>query len=433
MKRKPVIVVFGSRQYTRVQKVYEKNFSKKYHVVLLISSKNVSKVTKDMESFFTGVIDCNFESTSSVSVAIRSIEKTYGDVALVTTFGEGNSRRLAQIVPHVPYCNTASSESLLWSTNKILMRQRLSEYDQSISPSFFIAKDNTESTIKKIEKTVSYPLIVKPTNMATSTFVTKCYHRDELEKTLQLLFKKNGVLRMIKQGVFSNEVESTQVIVEEYMEGKMYSIDGLVDNKGLIHTYPMVHVKTGKEIGFDDFFGYQRITPVQVNETKQKLAQEVVNKTVHALRLRCVHFHAELMRLEDEWKIIEITPRQGGYRSDMYDLAYGVDITKNEIDMKLHGAIKVEEKKPRGYCAVLQIFAKQEGFIDSIKGIKSIKKLESIVTCKQKLQKDGRVLFAKNGGKSVFDITLFNKNRALLLADIRRIEKDLQIAVRKKK
>jgi hypothetical protein len=86
-------------------------------------------------------------------------------------------------------------------------------------------------------------------------------------------------------------------------------------------------------------------------------------------------------------------------------------------------------KSKKGYTAALKIFAKKEGKIKSIKGLKKIKENKSILSIKQNKSIGKRCKFAKNGGNSIFNIILHNKNRSELLADIRRVEQDLKIIV----
>lgn len=425
MAEKKLILVVGGRQAQRITRLNSEVLKSKYELILVTDKKKNNKISEETEEHFSQVIYCNFSSVPSVS---KALNRYCDKVVAAFTFGEPNINLLRKVVPHVPYINVPTSESLRWATNKVLMRQRFEEYDASISPAFYIAEDYDDKVIKQIEKKMAYPVVVKPVNMATSLFVTKCYHREELELALSKIFKRTGILNQIKHSMHLTEPDNAKVIVEEYMEGKMYSIDGLVDAQGNITQYPLVHVKTGKEIGFDDFFGYQRITPVKVNETRQEEAHEVVNKAIRALKLKNTPFHCEVMRLEEEWKIIEIAPRQGGYRESMYRYAYDIDITHNEFLMKTGQNIP-ETPSAKGYCAVLQIFAETEGVIAATSGVKKTEELDSVVTVKQKLKKGDRAKFAKNGGKSVFDITLFNKDRSLLLADIRRIEKDLEIKI----
>ena len=60
-------------------------------------------------------------------------------------------------------------------------------------------------------------------------------------------------------------------------------------------------------------------------------------------------------------------------------------------------------------------------------GIKKTRELKSFDSIVIKKKIGDRCLFAKNGGKGVFDITFFNKDRSKLLADIRRLEQTINI------
>ena len=62
------------------------------------------------------------------------------------------------------------------------------------------------------------------------------------------------------------------------MEGSMYSIDTYVSQRGVTYHTPLVHVKTGRAVSYEDFFGYQRITPVNLKLTKLKLPAELQKK-----------------------------------------------------------------------------------------------------------------------------------------------------------
>lgn len=79
--------------------------------------------------------------------------------------------------------------------------------------------------------------------------------------------------------------------------------------------------------------------------------------------------------------------------------------------------------------AVLQFFARKEGVLVGIDGVKKIPKLESYRNLDIKIRPGGLCKFAKNGGSSVFDVTLAHKMRSQVLADIRRIEQDVNIEV----
>ena len=140
----------------------------------------------------------------------------------------------------------------------------------------------------------------------------------------------------------------------------MYSIDAYVNARGVIYFAPTVYVKTGREIGFDDFFGYMRLTPTMLNVAHTEEAQEAASKGIKALGMRSTTCHIELMRTEDGWKVIEMGPRIGGFRHEMYDLSYGIDHSLNDILIRIPKQ-PILPKKVRGYTAVMQFYAQKEG------------------------------------------------------------------------
>ncbi|QQS18806.1 ATP-grasp domain-containing protein [Candidatus Saccharibacteria bacterium] len=151
-------------------------------------------------------------------------------------------------MPHVPYLNTPTEKSLDWTTDKIKMRQLLRGYDRSIAPKFVVAHDASKETLDRIERVVGFPLIIKPSGLAASLFVTLCYHREELEEYLKKTVRKIDQIYVKKRGR-----GEPQILVEEFMEGSMYSIDTYVNQRGVIYHAPLVHVKTGRAVGFEDF------------------------------------------------------------------------------------------------------------------------------------------------------------------------------------
>ena len=61
---------------------------------------------------------------------------------------ESSIDNLRKVVPWLPgSLNTPSADSLLWSTEKKLMRDRFSEYDKSITPRYYYLTDYDPDTI----------------------------------------------------------------------------------------------------------------------------------------------------------------------------------------------------------------------------------------------------------------------------------------------
>lgn len=376
-----------------------------------------AKLTPDTKAV---VIPCDFSSHVTIEKALAPYKQR---LLAVTCRAEKNIPLLKKVIPHIPYINSPTELSLEWTTDKIRMRQMLRSYDKEISPKFLVVHDASQETLDRIEKKVGFPLIIKPSGLAASLLVTLCYHREELEANLKNTVKKIDQIYKKKKGR-----GEPQILVEEFMEGAMFSIDIYVNQRGVTYATPLVHVKTGRSVGFDDFFGYMRITPVVLKPHKIENARRVAEKAVEAMGLRSTTCHIELMKTEDGWKIIELGPRIGGFRHEMYELSYGIDHSLNDILIRMPKKPTLP-KKVKGYTVVMQFYARRKGKLKSLEGINKIRKLESFSRIDITKKLGEMCDFARNGDDPVFTIVLFNKNRSRMLADIRRLEQTVQIKV----
>lgn len=403
-------------------KELKKMYGYKIFSAAIYDPKKPSEVELAQQSHVDILIPVDFSSPSKLTKALLP----YQDRLLaITCRGEYNIGHFRAIIPHVPYLRTPTVTSLEWATDKLEMRKRFFAYDKSITPKFTIVEDAGKASLAKIKQRVGFPLVMKPTGLAASLLVTLCYHQDELEKALRGAFRK--VRRLYREQGAPTE---PKMLVEEFMEGDMYSIDSYVTTRGKVYHCPVVHIKTGHAIGYEDFFGYVRITPTKLSKASIQKAQAVATKTIYALGLRNSTAHTELMRTEDGWKVIECGPRIGGNRVLMYRLSYGFDHALNDILIRIPKK-PIISNRVRGYTAVLEFFAKQEGRIIKIKGVKKAQELGSFDSLVQKKKVGERAKFARHGGKAVLTVNLFNKTRADLLADMRRLEKMILIETKK--
>lgn len=403
---------------TKLSKIMNKRLTA--CVIVPIGGAKNLKMTKSVQAK-TVVIECDLTKDTELQRALARYKHRF---MAVTCRAERNIPMLKKVIPHVPYLNTPTEKSLDWTTDKIKMRQMLRSYDKSISPKFVIAHDATQETLDRIEKHVGFPLIIKPSGLAASLLVTLCYHREELEDSLKKTVRKINAIYKKKQGR-----GEPQILIEEFMEGSMYSIDSYVTQRGTVYHTPLVHVRTGRAVGYEDFFGYMRITPVKLQPHRVDDARRVAEKAIEALNLRSTNCHIELMRTEDGWKVIELGPRMGGFRHEMYELSYGIDHSLNDMLVRIPKK-PILTKKVKGYTAVMQFYARKKGRLESLEGINKVRKLESFSRIELKKKLGDMCDFARNGDDPVFDIVLFNKDRSRLLADIRRLEQTVKIRVK---
>lgn len=399
-------------------RAYEKTHKQKLRVMLIWDSRLRRKKDYDEVDF---VVECDFSKPNKIAEALLP----YQDQLLaITCRSEQYNPRFIEVIPHVPYLRTPTPDSLRWATDKYEMRKRMKLYDHTITPKFTLVKANTRAERKRIIEKIGLPLIVKPTNLAASLFVTICYHEEELEKALRVS------LRKLHQAYKNDKrIEEPKILAEEFMEGDMYSIDSYVNSRGEVQHCPLVRVFTGKNIGHDDFYNYKQTTPTVLKKPTVEKARAVAETAIHALGLRSTTAHTELMKMDDDWKVIEIGARVGGFRPLLHQLSCDIDHTMNDLFIRMPKKL-ILPKKCKGYATAMKWFTAKEGRIIEMKGIKRIGNLESFHSIQVNKKVGDRAVFARNGGRSIFNVFLYNHDRSKLLADIRRLEQMVKIKVK---
>ncbi len=403
---------------------YEKVYDAPIRVLLLRDSRVSAKMDYEAIQGLDIYVTCDFSKPSKIVEALLPYQD---ELLAITCRSEQFMRRFVEVLPHVPYLRTPSTESLNWASDKYEMRKRFRLYDKKLTPKFTLVKQNTKEERERVAKKIGFPMIIKPTNLASSRFVSICYHEEELETTLRT------TLRDIKK-VYEAEhhLVKPRVIAEEYMEGDMYSIDSYVDSRGKVYHCPIVKVITGKKIGHDDFYNYLQMTPSDLKARSIERAQVAAEAGIHALGLRSTTAHTELLKIDDDWKIVEIGARVGGFRHLLHELSCDINHTMNDVLIRIPKK-PILPKKCKGYACAMKWFAAKEGVITEMKGIKRLEQLESFHKIDVNKKVGDKAIYARNGGRSVFNLFLYNDDRSKLLADIRRIEKMVEVKVAQRK
>lgn len=420
MEKQKNILVFVMNLTPRMVediRAYEKDTGQVFRIMLLWDSK-VKRA--EGKGGYDLLVECDFSKPHKVAEALLTHEEEF---LAITCRSEANMARFAQIIPHVPYLRTPNVESLNWAADKYEMRKRFKIFDPKNTPRFTRVMNTSKPERSRVVEKVGFPMIIKPSNLAASRFVAICYHEEELESTLRSIFRK---IRVAYKD--DNRKEEPKVLAEEFMEGLMYSIDSYVDSRGSITHCPLVRVKTGRDIGHHDFYNYLHITPTALKGESIANAQRVTETAIKALGLRSVTAHTELMKVDDEWKVIEVGARCGGFRDMLHGLSCDINHAANDILVRIPKK-PVVPKKCKGFAAAMKWFVEKEGIITEMRGIKKIEELESFyrITVNKKI--GDRAKFARNGGRSVFNLIMYNADRSKLLADIRRVEQMVSVKV----
>ena len=167
---------------------------------------------------------------------------------------------------HIPYTSCDCATSAI-TFNKRYTVAIAGASGIKVSKSILLFKKNFKSP-DELVKDLRFPVFVKPNNGGSSIGMSKVNSpSEELGNAIEKAFK-----------------EDDQVLVEEFIEGKEYTI-GVFKAKGEIIALPITHVVSKK-----DFFDYEakyhgaseEITPAQIDEA---IAEKIRHAAIKAYRI----------------------------------------------------------------------------------------------------------------------------------------------------
>jgi biotin carboxylase len=374
---------------------------------------------KDYTDVFEEII-CDFNDIDE----LQQVLKPYLDRLLAATCRyEEAIQPFSKVIPFLPYIYTPIPESLHWSTEKPLMRDRLRNYDPDLVPKYtYLEEVNLPDLDKKMSK-FDYPVVIKPSGLSESLLVTPCYSFQELSHQLDKTFK-------VIHEVYDRDryPGKPAVLVEEMMEGEMYSVDAYVMHNGKTHFLPPVRVITGHQAGKVGFYGHELRLPSMISEEDEQGAFKTTAMAIHALNLRSTTIHIELYKTQSGWKVIEIAARIGGNREIIYREAYGLEHFKNDLLIRMGKTPKISRHKIKD-TAVLRFYADTEGTIKAIRGIEDAGNLSSVFSVSANAHLGDQAKHSTNGGKFVVKAFLSNADKDQLEKDIKSVRELICIEV----
>lgn len=419
-KKQDIILILGVLNTKVIQAVeaLEKKFERPFSIILVTHRKNLKKTPLNPKVLM--VIDREMATRGKVEAKLLPY---HSRIAAIVCRNENMMPLYGRLVTFFPYLKNPLPHSIQIANDKIQMRKVLAKYAPHTTPRFVIVKDAKSKTVAAAVSAVGFPCVVKPAALIQSQLVSTAYYPEELQKILKQTFKKiNSLYRRQKVE------QSPKVLVEQLIEGSLYSVDVHINSRGKLYFTPYIEIKTGKDIGRDDFFMYSQLTPSNLDQADLEKADGVVEDAIHAFGLRSCTAHVELYKTSRGFKIVEIGCRVGGYRDELLMDAFGINHNLNDVLIRL-GKKPMLKKNKKLYTVFLKFWPTKNGTLKSIKGFKIASKFPFVLRAKKNYQIGDRVGFSKFGHYSICTFNLVGATRAQLLGNIRKVEKTLQIQV----
>ena len=192
----------------------------------------------------------------------------------------------------IPY----SSETARYSTQKDLMKERMTAFD--IPTSRYVVGNCYEDVSNH---QLRYPVMVKPVDRSGGFGVYKVSNPGDTPYYFQKALDESGIGR---------------ALIEEFVEGEQVSIDCFVQN-GRAEVLLVRNARVNKNKNAYYGLTYGAIIPADISEKAKDAAKDVVKKIVAAFSLHTTFFLIQAIVNQDNVNVIEVALRVGGGASNV--------------------------------------------------------------------------------------------------------------------
>ena len=354
-------------------------------------------VCKDEVDAFEIVGGQDYEGTCAV------VEK-YGIDAIVTAATDKPLVMMARVAEKYGF-PFYSVETAQWSTDKFQMKQRF------IEGGVPCAKGRLVKSVSEVED-FEYPVIIKPRDNSGSRGVKLCRSKEELAVSMADALEYSRL---------------DSVLVEEYIEGPEYSIEGLhYDGKSEVIQFTE---KKTTEFPYNVELGHKQ--PANLTDTQKDAIRELISKIAQCMHFENCPSHTELKINERGIFIIETSPRLGGdyITSTLVPLSTGINMEDQLLNIAL--GEKVDTKtgrvnKASGVC----FFCLPEGIVKSIDiSIKEIGNLPGVYCFQLKLKEGDCVGKITSSLNRYGEVIVCGEDRAMVDERLNEYNKALEIRI----
>jgi len=250
-----------------------------------------------------------------------------------------------------------SVETAEWSTDKLMMKQKFQESGIPCANGFIL-----NSVDELTELKVDYPVIVKPRDNSGSRGVIYCNNLKEVEIAVK------EALQYTKKG---------NVLIEEFIEGQEYSIEGIHYN-GEHHVIQFTEKTT---TNFPYNVEIAHIQPADISPQQQNKIKKLITQIGQTLGFENCASHTELKINSRGIYIIETSPRLGGdfISSTLVPLSTGINMEDILIDIATNNSLQHnwELRKLSKYSGI-KYFELSDGLLYEINGLENLNKIPGI-------------------------------------------------------
>ena len=266
------------------------------------------------------------------------------------------------------------------STNKLKQRKLM------IANGFLTPKFQAFSNLcgaKKAAKKIGFPSVVKPVDSSGSRAVKLLMNEEMLEK-------------------YANDAISTsgtkKAMIEEYISGTEYSIEGFVINKKIVISATSEKVRSAPPALLD----VSVIFPDNLARSNQKKLINTAKNLIAHTKLNNCPFHIEAIYSSKGPVIVEFAARGPGFKvfTDILPEISGIDTLHTQLNIALNKP-RIKYTKKLFKYAHITFIAGKNGIVKSIKGLSISRKYKNITEVEFFIKKGDKVKNLESGSDRI--------------------------------
>ncbi len=209
---------------------------------------------------------------------------------------------------------------------------------------------------------IGYPLIVKPSDLASSAFVRLVNNEAELRDAFMALenFPKN----------FREQSREPLWLLEEYMSGEEVSVEACTFRGETT----IIGITDKSVTGFPYFIEDGHMFPARLEVEQAKAIESLVRNALEAVGHDHGISHTEVKLTPKGPRIVEINPRPGGnYIAELIEHVTGIDFLQAQIDLALGQRPNLMRKETGVASAAIKFLVPpQGGYVTAVEGVDTL-------------------------------------------------------------
>ena len=306
-KNKTVLFI---EPYGAVLSLLKRGLEKGYNIIILTANTDLRTVPKEIVSNVSLTVQIDTANDGDVLNLALQLREQIAIHAVIPGFEYFVP--LAAKVSALLGVPGIDTDTVWYLRRKDLMRTALQAAHLLVPKHVLI---RSISDINKAAQRITFPAVCKPIDAAGSVNVKKVNNESELIDAAMRILKGNDVLWGYQL--------SNALLVEEYIDGKEYSLEGVVQNGKVIH-FSLTEKFVSDQTEFIEV-GHIVNAPMD-NELKNDI-QQYVDDVIKTLQADNCPFHAEIRLNKDNQPVLmEIAARLAGDKiGDLINLSLNIN------------------------------------------------------------------------------------------------------------